>query len=67
LEEVPHHFVIDRCYIHGLPGVYLKRGIELNSSYTDIVNSYISEVHGVKQDAQANLGLERPRPLQDCQ
>jgi|GEM_PF-2435997 len=62
LEEVPHHFVIDRCYIHGLPGVYLKRGIELNSSYTDIVNSYISEVHGVKQDAQAISGWNGPGP-----
>jgi hypothetical protein len=63
LEEVPHHLEIDRCYIHGLPGVYLKRGIELNSRLTDIMNSYISECHAVGQDAQAILGWNGPGPF----
>lgn len=62
LEEVPHHFEIDRCYIHGLPGVYLKRGIELNSAFTDIVNSHISEVHAQGQETQAILGWNGPGP-----
>lgn len=63
LEEVPHHFEIDRCYIHGLPGVYLKRGIELNSAFTDITNSYISEVHAQGQETQAILGWNGPGPF----
>lgn len=63
MSEVPHHFEIDRCYIHGLPGVYLKRGIELNSAFTDIVNSYISEVHAQGQETQAILGWNGPGPF----
>jgi hypothetical protein len=31
LEEVPHHFVIDRCWIHAYVAQSLKRGIQLNS------------------------------------
>src|SRR5918911_3171380 len=60
--EVPHHFELDRCYVHGLPGVYLKRGIELNSAFTDVVNSYVSECHVQGQDAQAIGGWNGPGP-----
>lgn len=63
LAEVPHHIEIDRCYIHGLPNVHLKRGIELNSRFTDITNSHISECHGQGQEAQAILGWNGPGPF----
>jgi Domain of unknown function (DUF4214) len=62
LSQVPHHFEIDRCYIHGLPGVPLKRGVELNSAFTDIMNSYISECHVQGQDTQAIGGWNGPGP-----
>jgi hypothetical protein len=63
LAEVPHHIEIDRCYVHGLPGVYLKRGIELNSAHTTVVNSHVSEVHAQGQEAQALQGWNGPGPF----
>src|SRR5262249_55688190 len=63
LEQVPHDLVIDRCYIHGWYGHYLKRGIALNSAATDITNSYIAEVHAMGQDTQAIGGWNGPGPF----
>lgn len=63
LAMVPHHLVLDRCYIHGFPTMELKRGIALNSAETDILNSYISDVHGVGYDTQAICGWNGPGPF----
>ncbi|HEX5705699.1 MAG TPA: hypothetical protein VFX96_00270, partial [Pyrinomonadaceae bacterium] len=62
LEEVPHHIVIDRCYIHGDTGD-LKRGVQLNSAHTEIKNSYIAELHARGQEAQAVGGWNGPGPF----
>jgi hypothetical protein len=53
LAEVPHHFIIDRCYIHAYPNQDLKRGVALNSSDTQIINSYISGFKSAGFDSQA--------------
>ena len=63
LEQVPHHLVFERCYIHGLPGTALKRGIALNSAHTDIIDSYLSEFKAKGQDAQAVCGWNGPGPF----
>jgi hypothetical protein len=44
LAKVPHNIIIDRCYIHGLTNSFLKNGISLQSTETQIINSHISEV-----------------------
>ena len=59
-ESVPHHLVIDRSYIHGFPAQEVQRGISLNSSDTDITNSYISDIHGKGYDTQAICGWNGP-------
>ncbi|WP_162199844.1 hypothetical protein, partial [Pyrinomonas methylaliphatogenes] len=56
LSKVPHHLVIDRCYIHAFPNQGLKRGVALNSSDTQIINSYIAGFKVQGQDSQAILG-----------
>jgi len=63
LSLVPHHLVLDRCYIHGFPAMELKRGVALNSADTDILNSHISEVHGQGYDTQAICGWNGPGPF----
>jgi hypothetical protein len=63
LEEVPHHFVISRCYIHAFPTQSLKRGVELNSAYTEIMDSYIAGFKVVGQDTQAVMGWNGPGPF----
>jgi hypothetical protein len=60
LDAVPHHFVFDRVYIHGFPTQDVQRGISLNSADTDILNSYISDIHGKGYEAQAICGWSGP-------
>lgn len=62
LEEVPHHLVIDRCWIYAYAAQSLKRGIQLNSASTDILNSYIAGFKVVGQDSQAIAGFNGPGP-----
>ena len=63
LTQVPHHLVIDRSYIHGFPTQEVQRGIGLNSADTDILNSWISDVHGRGYDTQAICGWNGPGPF----
>jgi len=62
LQNVPHHFVIDRCYIHGTPTVNTIRGINLNSAYSAVIESYLSDFHGVQFESQAIAGWNGPGP-----
>lgn len=62
LEEVPHHFIFDRCYIHAHPQQDLRRGIMLNSAHTDILNSYLSDFKSRGADSQAIGGWNGPGP-----
>jgi hypothetical protein len=62
LAAVPHHLVIDRCYVHGNPAYAQRRGIALNSGDTQIVNSYISDIKGPTLDTQAIAGWNGPGP-----
>jgi regulation of enolase protein 1 (concanavalin A-like superfamily) len=48
----PHHFVIDRVYLHGHPTKGMKRGVALDCRNADVVNSYISDIKSLA-DAQA--------------
>jgi len=63
LDSVPHHFVIDRSYIHGFETQEVQRGISLNSAETTISNSYISDIHGKGYDTQAICGWNGPGPF----
>ena len=63
LDTVPHHFVIDRSYIHGFPTQEVQRGVSLNSAETSITNSYISDIHGKGYDTQAICGWNGPGPF----
>jgi hypothetical protein len=62
LSQMPHNLVFDRVYIHGDPGAGQKRGIALNSGYTEIVNSYIADIKSVGQDTQAIAGWNGSGP-----
>jgi hypothetical protein len=62
LSQVPHHFIVDRVFIHGSPIHGLRRGIGLNSADTTIINSHISDIKGIGQDTQAIGGWNGPGP-----
>jgi len=63
LQSVPHHLIIDRSYIHGFKTQEVQRGIALNSAETSILNSYISDIHGIGYDTQAICGWNGPGPF----
>jgi hypothetical protein len=63
LSVVPHDIIIDRCYIHGNRTRAARRGIALNSARTSIIDSYISDFHGVGYDTQAVCGWNGPGPF----
>jgi hypothetical protein len=61
--QLPHDIILDRLYIHGDPGLGQKRGIALNSGYTEVRNSYISEIKSSEQDSQAIAGWNGSGPF----
>jgi uncharacterized protein (TIGR03437 family) len=63
LSEVPYHLILDRMYIHGSPTQTVRRGITLNSAYTAIIDSYISDCHEMGSDSQAIGGWNGPGPF----
>jgi Carbohydrate binding module (family 6) len=63
LASVPHHLVVDRCYLHGNPSYGQRRGLALNSGNTSVINSYFSDFKGVLQDTQAICGWNGPGPF----
>ena len=58
----PHHFILDRVYIHGRPNTGAKRGVALNSGEATIRDSWISDIKSVGQDTQAICGWNGPGP-----
>ena len=49
-------------YIHGDPAAGQKRGIALNSGYTEITNSYIADIKATGVDSQAICGWNGSGP-----
>jgi hypothetical protein len=52
-ELLPHHLVIDRCYLHGDPRKGTRRGIALNSKDTAVVDSWLADFKEAGADSQA--------------
>jgi hypothetical protein len=63
LSQVPHHIVLDRMYVHGTAIANTQRCVALNSAWTAVVDSYISECHAKGFDAQAVAGWNGPGPF----
>ena len=62
LSQVPHHFVVDRSYVHGNPSYGYQRGLALNSSHTEVRDSHFSDFKGTGYDTQAICGWNGPGP-----
>ncbi len=64
-DAVPHHLIIDRCYVHGDAKIGGRRGVALNARHAAVIDSYLSDFKEVGADSQAVSRLERPRAVQD--
>lgn len=60
--DIPHHIIFDRCYLHGDPRSGTRRGIAMNSAYTAVVDSHLSDFMSIGQDSQAIAGWDGPGP-----
>lgn len=63
LDGMPHHMIFERCYIHGDPSVGARRGIAMNSAYTAVVDSYMSDFKQAGRDSQAISVWNGPGPF----
>jgi hypothetical protein len=62
--KVSHHFVIDRCYIHGIAFDNGPRdGIRVNGDNIEVLNSYLSEIKRDSDESHAILGYSLNGPL----
>jgi GT2 family glycosyltransferase len=63
LTAVPHHLVIERCYLHGDPQHGARRGVALNARHVAIVDSHFADFKVVGADSQAIAGWNGPGPF----
>jgi hypothetical protein len=45
--QLPDHVIIDRCWVHGLPTAFAKRGVKLDGNYLAIIDSTVTDIHAV--------------------
>jgi len=62
-DQLPHHIIFDRCYIHGDPVQGTRRGIAMNSRHTAVIDSYLSDFKIMGADAQAIAGWNGSGPF----
>src|SRR5205823_11244133 len=62
-DTLPHHIIVDRCYLHGDPRRGTRRGIALNSRDSAVINSYLSDFKEAGADSQAIVGWNGPGPF----
>jgi hypothetical protein len=63
VDALPHHIIVDRCYVHGDPNVGGRRGIALNASQTAVIDSYVSDFKDEGEDSQAICGWNGTGPF----
>jgi hypothetical protein len=62
-DALPHHIIVDRCYLHGDPRRGTRRGVALNSRESAVINSYLSDFKEVGADSQAIGGWNGAGPF----
>lgn len=62
-DDLPHHIVFERCYVHGDATVGGRRGIALNGRHMAVVDSYVADFKEKGHDAQAVAGWNGAGPF----
>ncbi len=62
LNDVPHHLIIDRSFVHGHASLHTRRCIALNSAFSAVIDSYLADCHDRGPDSQAICGWNGPGP-----
>jgi len=62
-DQLPHHIIIDRCYLHGDPQRGTRRGVALNGRDIAIIDSTLADFKEVGADSQAIAGWNGTGPF----
>jgi hypothetical protein len=63
VDDLPHHIIIDRCYLHGDHDRGARRGVAMNSRETAVVHSYLADFKETGADSQAIAGWNGTGPF----
>ncbi len=63
IEDLPHHIVIDRSYLHGDSKKGSRRGVAMNGRYQAVIDSYLSDFKEEVHDTQAVAGWAGSGPF----
>jgi hypothetical protein len=61
--QLPHHIIIDRCYVHGAATGNAIRGVAFNGAWLAIIDSYFADFHALTADSQAICAWAGPGPF----
>ena len=64
--QLPHHIIIDRCYIHGdygAPHGETYRGVMLHGDNVAVIDSYVANIHSEGMEVQAIEGGNSNGPI----
>jgi hypothetical protein len=62
-EMLPHHIVLDRCYLRGDPARGGRRGIALNGRYLAVIDSYLADFKQAGDESQGIAGWNGSGPF----
>jgi hypothetical protein len=60
---LPHHIILDRCYIHGDATNGNRRGVATNGRHQALIDCYVSDIKEVGADNQAVWGYNGDGPF----
>src|SRR5207302_2038114 len=63
VQTLPNNIIFDRCYIHGDPSAGARRGIEMDSASTAVIDSYLSDFKLTGSEALPIQGHNGPGPF----
>lgn len=63
LAELPHHLILDRCFIHGDKERGSRRGVNLGSRESAVIDSWFSDFKEAPADSQAIAGWNGTGPF----
>ncbi len=63
VNQVPHHIILDRVYVHGHSTMALRRCVMGNGAYIAVINSWLTDCHENGADAQAFVAWNGPGPF----
>ena len=61
-DDIPHHVIFDRCYLHGDSAQGARRAVAMNGAHIAVIDSYLSDLKEVDNDSQAIDGWSGPGP-----